>query len=161
MEYPVFSFDNIKYRCKEDLNKLTNELVNNEFDDAYLIDMESLLTKSDINKQLAKISNETYGELRKIYLSYQMMTIAARLMLEEKFLEKDSEELDMILALQQVMKKFKIEIFGNMRDTTIGVMTHPTLNFIYTIVENLFMLNVLMLVYKHILIPFYNDLHGL
>ena len=67
MEYPVFSFDNIKYRCKEDLNKLTNELVNNEFDDAYLIDMESLLTKSDINKQLAKISNETYGELRKIY----------------------------------------------------------------------------------------------
>lgn len=161
MEYPVFSFDNIKYRCKEDLNKLTNELVNNEFDDAYLIDMESLLTKSDINKQLAKISNETYGELRKIYLSYQMMTIAARLMLEEKSLEKDSEELDMILALQQVMKKFKIEIFGNMRDTTIGVMTHPTLNFIYTIVENLFMLNVLMLVYKHILTPIYNDLHGL
>lgn len=160
MEYPVFSFDNIKYRCKEDLNKLTNELVNNEFDDAYLIDMESLLTKSDINKQLAKISNETYGELRKIYLSYQMMTIAATLMLDKKW--KNSEEECMwILELQEVMKKFKIEIFGNMRDTTIGVMTHPTLNFIYTIVENLFMLNVLMLTYKHILTPIYNDLHGL
>ena len=157
MEYPVFSFDNIKYRCQQDLNKLTNELINTEFDDAYLISLDSLLTKSDIDKQLAKISNETYGELRKIYLSYQMMTIAATFMLDKKW-QTSEEECAWILELQDVMKEFKIEIFGNMSDTNIGVMTHPTLNFIYTIVENLFMLNVLLLAYKHILIPIYDSL---
>jgi hypothetical protein len=154
MEYPVFSFDNIKYRCQQDLNKLTNELINTEFDDAYLISLDSLLTKSDIDKQLAKISNETYGELRKIYLSYQMMTIAATFMLDKKW-QTSEEECAWILELQDVMKEFKIEIFGNMSDTNIGVMTHPTLNFIYTIVENLFMTVVLLLTYKHILITLF------
>jgi hypothetical protein len=154
MEYPVFSFDNIKYRCQQDLNKLTNEFTNNEFDDAYLICLDSLLTKSDIDKQLAKISNETYGELRKIYLSYQMMTIAATFMLDKKW-QTSEEDCVWILELQDIMKEFKIEIFGNMSDTNIGVMTHPTLNFIYTIVENSFMTVVWLLALKHILIPFF------
>lgn len=148
MEYLIFSFDNIKYKCQQDIKKFSN----NEFDDNLLIGSE-FLDNDKMREQLAKISNETDGELRKIYLSYQMMIFAASIMLDKDL--QNLEKSEMILALQEVMKKFRIEIFGNMYNTNIGVMTSPTLNFIYTIVENLFMSAVLLLTYKHILIPFF------
>jgi hypothetical protein len=75
-------------------------------------------------------------------------------MLDKKW-QTSEEDCVWILELQDIMKEFKIEIFGNMSDTNIGVMTHPTLNFIYTIVENSFMTVVWLLALKHILIPFF------